>query len=80
LALAANRTALVIGEPQTPLAELFANHPAFFAQVIDDLELALIHPSGNSGQYKPERMEHSWHFVASLSTARAPGRRNVLST
>jgi hypothetical protein len=47
----------------------------------DHLQLALIHPSGNSGQYKPKRIEHYRHSVASLSTTRAAGaQQRILNT
>jgi hypothetical protein len=44
--------ALVISEPQSPVANLFTENPIFFNQVIDDVVLMLIHPSGNAGDKK----------------------------
>jgi hypothetical protein len=45
---------VLIIEPQTPVAELLTKNAVFLAQVFDHLELALIHPSGNRDQHKPE--------------------------
>jgi len=39
----------VITEPQSAVANLFAEHPIFFNQIIDDVVLMLVHPSGNGG-------------------------------
>jgi hypothetical protein len=39
------------------------------------VNLALIHPSGDSNQYKPEWIEDYRHLIASLSTGpKDPGR------
>jgi hypothetical protein len=43
-------TSLVIAEPQTSVAELFAKNTVLFAQVLDHVKLALIHPSGDSDE------------------------------
>ena len=69
-------TSLVIGEPQASLAELFTQHPVLLAQVLDHLKLALIHPSGNSDQDKPEWIQNGRHLVASLSAAYQIRARN----
>ena len=48
---------------------------------IDYLKLALIHPSGNSDQYKPERIERFRHPVASLSADTNAGvRQRIFNT
>jgi hypothetical protein len=60
--------ALVISEPQTSIAELFAKDTVLFAQVFDHLKLAFIHPSGKGDQKKPERIEGCGHVLALLST------------
>lgn len=60
--------ALVISEPQTSIAELFAKDTVLFAQVFDHLKLAFIHPSGKGDQEKPERIEDCGHVLALLST------------
>jgi len=46
--------ALVISEPQTSITELFAKDTVLLPQVFDHVHLALIHPSGNRDQQKPE--------------------------
>jgi hypothetical protein len=52
--------ALVISEPQTSIAELFAKDTVLFAQVFDHLKLAFIHPSGKGDQEKPETDRGLW--------------------
>lgn len=44
-AFAANRTALIVAEPQTPIANLFSENPIFLHQIFDDVLLMLVHPS-----------------------------------
>jgi hypothetical protein len=44
--------ALVITEPQPGVPDLFAQHPIFFNQVINDAVLMLVHPSGNASHEK----------------------------
>ncbi len=39
-------TALSIGEEQAPIAELLSEHPILRLQVLDDILLAAVHPSG----------------------------------
>ena len=56
-------TPLVIREPQPSFTQLFAQNTVLLAQVFDHLKLALIHPSGNSDQYKPEWIEDNRHRV-----------------
>jgi hypothetical protein len=41
---------LVIVQPQPPLTELFAQNTILFAKAVNDLQLALIHPTGNGDQ------------------------------
>jgi hypothetical protein len=49
LRLYSKSPALVITEPQSAVANLFSEHPIFFNQVIDDVVLMLVYPSGNRG-------------------------------
>jgi hypothetical protein len=37
-------------EAQSPITELLAKHPFSLARVVNDLQLALVHPSGNGNQ------------------------------
>jgi hypothetical protein len=57
LAWAANRRRWAIAEPQTPAPELFTKNTVFFAQILDPLSLALIHPSGYRDQHETERIK-----------------------
>ncbi len=45
-------TALSIGEEQAPIAELFAEHSVLRLQVLDDILLTAIHPSGEDHHQK----------------------------
>jgi hypothetical protein len=58
-------------EAQSPIAELLAKDPVLLAKVVNDLQLALIHPHGN--QQKAEWVENSLRFE-SLSPLRADGK------
>jgi len=58
--------ALVVREPQAPLAQLFAKDTILFAQVFDYGILSLLHPSGKRDHKKPERIAGCRHVVASL--------------
>jgi hypothetical protein len=52
-------SALMVIEAQSPTTELLAKNPVLLAKVINDLQLALIHPPGNGDQQKPEWVENS---------------------
>jgi hypothetical protein len=39
-------SALRVAEPQTPVAELFAQDAVLFLEIFDDVALLLVHPSG----------------------------------
>src|SRR6516225_7758969 len=54
-------------EPQAPRAELLAQNPVLLPQIVNDLELALVHTPGDGDQDEPERVEDSRHVVAPLS-------------
>src|SRR5262249_44097681 len=63
------RRALVITQPHLPPTELLAKNPVLLAQVIDHVQLMLVHPPGDGDQHEPERIHHSRHLVRSLSRA-----------
>jgi hypothetical protein len=64
--------ALMVIEAHSPVTELFSKHPILLAKVINDLQLAVVHPPGNSDQHKPERVDPSLRFQNPLS--RPPSR------
>ena len=64
---------LVIVEPKSPIAELLAKNPVLLAQVVNDLQLALIHPPGNGDQQKTEWVENSLGLQSLLSRLRVDG-------
>jgi hypothetical protein len=49
-------------ELQSSFAQLFAKNTVLLARVFNHLKLALIHPSGNSDQYKPEWIQNGSAF------------------
>src|SRR5258708_24005591 len=59
--------ALIIIEAQSSATELLAKNPVLLTKVIDDLQLTLIHPTGNGDQHKPEWVEISLGLQSSLS-------------
>ena len=66
---------LVIGEPQTPFPELLAQDTVLLAQVVDDLSLSLIHPSGYGNHDEVKGIQASVHnlmLVPSSSPAILP--------
>jgi hypothetical protein len=53
-------------ETQSPIAELLAKHPVLLAKVVNDLQLALVHPSGNGNQQKTEWVENFFGVSKSI--------------
>src|SRR6516164_8106284 len=58
---------LIVIEAHSPATELFSQHPILFAEIFNDLQLAVIHPPGDSDQHKPEWVEHSLRIQNPLS-------------
>jgi NAD(P)-dependent dehydrogenase (short-subunit alcohol dehydrogenase family) len=58
-------------ETQSPIAQLLAKYPVLLAWVVNDLQLALIHPPGNGDQQKAEWVENSLGFQSPLSRGRS---------
>jgi hypothetical protein len=52
----------MVTETKSAIAELLAKHPVLLAKVVNDLQLALVHPSGNGNQEKTECVENSLGF------------------
>ena len=46
--------ALIVIEAHSPATELFSKHPILLAKIFNDLQLAVVHPPGDSDQQKPE--------------------------
>jgi hypothetical protein len=40
----------IVVQPEPPIAELLAKNPILFAKVVNDVQLTLIHPSGDRDQ------------------------------
>ena len=60
---------LVVIEPHPLPAELLAQNPVLLAQVINDLQLVLVHPPGNGDQQK---MKCDASELLTTSAARMP--------
>lgn len=58
LGLSCQSPALMVIETQSPIAELLAKDPVLLAKVVNDLQLALIHPPGNGDQQKAEWVDN----------------------
>ena len=71
LGLKGESLALIVIEAQSPVAELLAKNPVLLAKVINNRQLALIHPLGNSDQHKPEWVEDSLVYQSPVSRVRA---------
>src|SRR5215472_11122740 len=69
--------ALIIIEAHSPATELFAKHPILLAKIFDDLQLAVVHQSGDGDQQKSEWVEQSLRIQNLLS--RPPSRSSEIS-
>jgi hypothetical protein len=56
---------------QSPITELLAKDPVLLVKVVNDLQLALIHPPGNGDQQKAEWVEKSLGLQSPLSRLRS---------
>ena len=61
---------LIIVQAEPPSAKLFAKNPVLLPKVVNDLQLALIHPPGNGDQQKVEWFENWLGLQSSLSRVR----------
>jgi hypothetical protein len=52
--LSGQPAALVIVEPQSSSAELLSQNAILLVKVVNDLQVALVHPPGDGNQHKPE--------------------------
>src|SRR5215471_16096366 len=59
--------ALIVIEAHSLATELFSQHPILFAEIFNDLQLAVVHPPGDGDQQKLEWVEHSLHIQDPLS-------------
>jgi hypothetical protein len=56
---------------------LFSKHPILLAKILNDLQLALVHPPGDGDQQQPEWVEHSLRIQNPLSLP--PSRSSEIS-
>jgi hypothetical protein len=61
----------MVMEAQSPITELLAKHPVLLAKVVNDLQLALVYPSGNGNQQKAEWVDNSLGFQSPISPVRS---------
>src|SRR5215469_1173722 len=71
---------LIVIEAHSPVTELFSKHSILLAKIFNDLELAAVHPAGNSDQHKPEWVEHSLRIQNPLSRPTKPPYRTTASS
>jgi hypothetical protein len=64
------QAALVVIEAHSPAAELLSKNAILLAKVINDLQLALIHPAGDNDQQESEWVKDSLGLQSPLSRAR----------
>lgn len=56
-------SALMVREAQTPGPELFPQDAVFLLQIVDDIALLLVHPTGDRDQDELQRMRQRGHGV-----------------
>ena len=59
-------TALVVREPQTSGPELFPQDAVLFLEIVDDIALLLVHPTGERDQDEPQRMRQRGHGLQAI--------------
>jgi hypothetical protein len=69
LALCGQSPPLIVVESQPTFAQLLPRNAVLLAQVIHDLVVAVIHPSGQSDEQETKRIQHLRHVVQPLSRA-----------
>jgi len=57
---------LLISESDSPISQLLAQDAILFAQVLDDLQLTLVHPAGNRDEHKPEGIQSFCHVGSNI--------------
>src|ERR1019366_6166303 len=67
--------ALIVIEAHSPATELLAKNPVLLAKVVNDQQLALVHPPGGGDQHEPEWVENALRIQSSLSRLPGPGRK-----
>src|SRR5262249_44640415 len=63
IGLAASRRRFVRGEAEAALPQLLPKNAVLLVQVVDHLQLTLVHPPGNSDQEEPERIKYGAHMI-----------------
>ncbi len=79
-ALSCEPPPLVIGETQASPAELLFQHSILFNEVLDDLGLVAIYPSGEGGEEELEREEigHVTGIIDSMDSSRKHRVRSAI--
>jgi hypothetical protein len=70
LRLGGQPTASFVCQQQPPIAELFPKNAILFAQIIDGLQMTLVHPAGQRGQQEADWVQKLRHRVDPLSAVR----------
>ena len=67
--------ALIVIEAHSPATELLAKNPVLLAKIVNDQQLALVHPPGDGDQHEPEWVENTLCIQSSLSRPPGCGRK-----
>ena len=85
-------TALIVGEPQTSGADLFPQGAVLLLDIVDDIALLLVHPTGERDENEPQRRRQrgmvSWlqearvigSLAPDLESSSLPNRHSVLAS
>jgi hypothetical protein len=70
LRLGRQPTTLVVSQPQPPIAKLFARDAVLLAQIIDGLQVMLVHPASEGDHQESKRVQQLSHQMDPLSNGR----------
>jgi hypothetical protein len=75
-------TALIVREPQTSGAELFSQGAVLFLEIVDDIALLLVHPTGERDENEPQRRRQRGHGAKATRgySVRQPGPPDFVRT
>src|SRR4051794_12337801 len=69
-------TSLVVVESHASVSKLLAQNPVLLAQILDRLQLTLIHRAGQRNQHELDRIKNSRHLIRSLLQRSAAAKRD----
>ena len=69
--------ALIVVEPESASAKLLAENTILLSEVVNRLQLPVVHPSGERDQHKPEWTQDSLHSFVIIAAASRADRNRV---